>query len=201
MIRIPKSPIATFLVWLSFIALFLISYGVQNQPQLNSESSQAASINPQTNRQEISKSNLLSKNKSKNLSTKSTDSRQINSPQTDVKQIEPSLKPVQNPSPQQKPKPSEQIIIDIERVGIFSVKIKNDDTAFSTLLKAGEENNFSIDYDWYEGLGAFVKCITGICSDSSHFWAFYYNGQFSQVGASAQPVKNNDIVTWRFETW
>ena len=79
--------------------------------------------------------------------------------------------------------------------------LQADDTAFSALLRAGQENGFSIEYQMYEGLGAFVTCIVGICGHDNYYWAFYYNGSYSMVGASAQPVTSGDTMTWKFESF
>ncbi len=47
--------------------------------------------------------------------------------------------------------------------------------------------------------GDLVTGIDGITPDSSHFWAMYVNGQFSQVGASAYQTKSTDSVKWEVD--
>ena len=90
----------------------------------------------------------------------------------------------------------------IENVGVYTVvDLETDDTAFSILLKAGQENGFSVDYQTYEGMGAFVTCISGICGHDNYYWAFYYNGGYSMVGASSQSVKDGDETAWKFESF
>ena len=51
----------------------------------------------------------------------------------------------------------------------------------------------------YEGLGELVTSIDGVSPDSKHFWAFYVNGQQSQVGAGAYTTKGMDTVVWKLE--
>jgi hypothetical protein len=51
----------------------------------------------------------------------------------------------------------------------------------------------------YEGLGEFVTSIDGVAADSKHFWAFYVNGQQSQVGASSYTAKDTDTIVWKLE--
>ena len=51
----------------------------------------------------------------------------------------------------------------------------------------------------YEGLGELVTSIDGVSPDSKHFWAFYVNGQQSQVGAGAYTTKDTDTVVWKLE--
>lgn len=51
----------------------------------------------------------------------------------------------------------------------------------------------------YEGLGELVTAIDGKAAASNQFWAFYINGQQSQVGASAYITKNGDTIVWKLE--
>jgi len=48
-------------------------------------------------------------------------------------------------------------------------------------------------------LGEFVESIDGMKPDSRHYWAFYLNGEQSQVGASAYVTKPTDIIEWVLE--
>lgn len=113
----------------------------------------------------------------------------------------PAPTSIPTPTPAPTPTPQKLMTVEIQNVGNYQVEVKENDTAFSVLLLAAQENNFSLDYQNYEGLGAFVNCIGGVCSHDNYYWAFYYNGQYSMVGASAQPVSQGDITTWKFETW
>ncbi len=47
--------------------------------------------------------------------------------------------------------------------------------------------------------GDLVTSINGIAPDSTHFWAMYVNGQFSQVGASAYQTKSTDQIRWQID--
>ena len=87
--------------------------------------------------------------------------------------------------------------MEIQGLAKYQIELKENDTAFSVLIRTGQ----LIEYQYYEGLGAFVKCIAGICGHDSYYWAFYYNGQYSMVGASSQPVKEGDITAWKFVSW
>ncbi len=51
----------------------------------------------------------------------------------------------------------------------------------------------------YEGLGELVTSIDGVSPDSKHFWAFYVNGQQSQVGADAYTTNDADAIVWKLE--
>ena len=95
----------------------------------------------------------------------------------------------------------DQATVTIENVGSYSVNLQESDTAFSILLRAGDENGFDVSYQIYEGLGAFVTCIAGICAHDNFYWAFYYNGGYSMIGASAQSVISGDTTAWKFESF
>lgn len=90
--------------------------------------------------------------------------------------------------------------VEIEGLGSYSVTLEGNETAFDILVKAGQENNFAVGYTMYS-FGPFVTSIGGKAGDSSHYWAFYYNGSYSMVGAGDQKVKNGDITTWRYESF
>ena len=47
--------------------------------------------------------------------------------------------------------------------------------------------------------GDLVTSIDGIAPDSKHFWSFYINGQFSQVGASTYVTKSSDQIKWQID--
>ena len=113
---------------------------------------------------------------------------------------------VPNPTPTLTPTPTPtpivpKVSIDIENQGSYQVELTDNDTAFSVLLRAGNENGFNVEYTNYEGMGAFVDCIGGVCAHDNYFWAFYYSNVSSMVGASAQSVSDGDVTSWKFETW
>lgn len=90
-------------------------------------------------------------------------------------------------------------IIKIEKVGSFQTEINENETVFSALIKTAQKNKFTIDYEEYSGTGAFIKCLAGICGNNQFFWAFYYNGQFSNLGVSLQKVNNDDKIEFKYE--
>ncbi len=54
----------------------------------------------------------------------------------------------------------------------------------------------------FGSLGKFVDSINGVKSDrlTGKYWFFYVNGEASQVGISNYILKNNDSITWKYET-
>lgn len=109
--------------------------------------------------------------------------------------------PTNTPTPTPTPTPIAQATVIIGNVGSFKVDSKEEDTAFSILLRAGQDNGFTVEYQIYEGLGVFITCIASICGHDSYYWAFYYNGGYSMVGASSQSVNSGDITEWKFESF
>ena len=63
----------------------------------------------------------------------------------------------------------------------------------------GLKDLYTVQTKEYLGIGEFVESISGIKPDSKHFWAFYVNGQQSQVGASSYQMKSGDKIEWKLE--
>lgn len=66
-------------------------------------------------------------------------------------------------------------------------------TAFELL-----KSQHSVEANHYD-FGDLVSSIDGITPDKNHFWAFYVNGKFSDVGASAYVTKSSDVIEWKLE--
>lgn len=112
----------------------------------------------------------------------------------------PTPTPIPTPTPT--PTPAEQVAVEIQNQGSYQVDLRDGDTAFTVIERAASQNGFSLDYkDYGSDLGVMVNCIGGVCAHDNYYWAFYYNGQYAQVGASSQPVSANDITAWKFETF
>ena len=95
----------------------------------------------------------------------------------------------------------DQASVIVDGVGSYKVEIEANDTAFSLLEKAASLNGFTTQYSMYEGLGAFITGIAGITPAGNQYWAFYYNGKYSMVGASAQKIYPDDTTFWRLESF
>ena len=79
-------------------------------------------------------------------------------------------------------------------------------TGFDVLLELETQGKISIETTYWESFGGYsVDSITyqgkEYEGDLSHYWAFYVNGQPSMEGADKVYVNNNDIITWRFESF
>jgi len=97
-------------------------------------------------------------------------------------------------------KSKKEASVIIQNVGSYKVAVKTGDTAFSALQRAASQNGFTIKYQDYS-FGVFVTEIANIKPAGSQYWAFYYNGQYSQVGASAQKISANDTIFWQLESF
>lgn len=93
-----------------------------------------------------------------------------------------------------------QATVTIENVGSYKVDLQAGDNAFEVLKRAASENNFAIDYEVYS-FGVFVKSIGGVVPQGNQYWAFYFNGAFSQVGASDQAVVKGDSIFWQLASF
>lgn len=62
------------------------------------------------------------------------------------------------------------------------------------LLKASHQ----VETKHYD-FGDMVQSIDGIAPASDQFWAFYVNGQASQVGADAYQTKASDTISWKLD--
>lgn len=51
----------------------------------------------------------------------------------------------------------------------------------------------------FPGVGEFVVSVDGKAADDKHFWAFYVNGEMSQVGVGTYQTKDDDTIVWKLE--
>ena len=93
-----------------------------------------------------------------------------------------------------------QATVTIGNVGSYKVDLLSGDNAFEVLKRAATENGFKLDYDTYS-FGVFIKSIGNIAPMENQYWAFYFNGAFSNVGASDQPVQKGDSIFWQLTSF
>jgi hypothetical protein len=108
----------------------------------------------------------------------------------------PPAPPAGGPSPSPTPIPT--VTIKIQHLGTFTPEVRAGDTALSVLHRVGEQNGFQVRTTQY-WFGEFVDCIGDLCFDDHHYWAFYFNGQYSNIGASAQSIVAGDTSEWKWE--
>ena len=99
-----------------------------------------------------------------------------------------------------KEKPVKSANVTIKGLGSYKVVLKSGDTAFSVLQRAASENKFALTFEKYD-FGVFVTGIGKIVPVGNQYWAFYFNGAYSQVGASDQKVSSGDTIFWQLESF
>ena len=74
-------------------------------------------------------------------------------------------------------------------------------TVFGLLMEAASKGNFTVKSTYYSQYDSML--IDSIASvkngENNSYWQYYINGNYGTVGADKQPVKNGDIIEWKFE--
>lgn len=84
--------------------------------------------------------------------------------------------------------------------------ILENSTGFDILIELEKQDIITIETTYWESFDGYsVDSITyqgnKYEGDINNYWAFYINGQASMKGADKVYLNNDDIVTWRFETF
>ncbi|MFB6203489.1 MAG: DUF4430 domain-containing protein [Candidatus Nanohaloarchaea archaeon] len=66
----------------------------------------------------------------------------------------------------------------------------------STALRALNES-FTVDYRRTD-LGVYVTSIDGLASNSTHYWAFWVNGDYAKKGVGSYVLSEGDRVTFNY---
>ncbi len=92
------------------------------------------------------------------------------------------------------------LIIDYgkDSVSKYELKTDNNDTAFSVLKKAAQENNINLETIQYD-FGIFVKKIGESESSAKKSWIYYINNESGSIAADQQKVKDGDEIKWVYE--
>ncbi|HID24931.1 MAG TPA: DUF4430 domain-containing protein [Thermoplasmata archaeon] len=74
-------------------------------------------------------------------------------------------------------------------------------TVFGFLIEAASKGNFTVESTYYSQYDSmFVDSIASVENgENNKYWQYYINGNYGTLGADRQPVKNGDIIEWRFE--
>jgi hypothetical protein len=79
-------------------------------------------------------------------------------------------------------------------------------TGFDLLLELVDQNIITIETTYWESFGGYnVDSISYLgktyAGDTSHYWSFYVNGELSMEGADKLYANDNDIITWKYESF
>jgi len=133
--------------------LLLIFWGIQNQPQSRYQLEQNQPVNKITNQINSNQNDLkndvaidtFKKQPPKSSANFQNTTNNLSSPPSNFQNLSTNPQPptINLPAP---PTPQIHAMVEISNLGSFWVDLEGGDTAFSILLKAGDENNFSIKY-------------------------------------------------------
>ncbi|MCL2342192.1 MAG: DUF4430 domain-containing protein [Firmicutes bacterium] len=90
----------------------------------------------------------------------------------------------------------EVVVYDASGAVIYDNKIATDSDKLLDALKGITDLKIVSEDSQY---GAFITSINDIKQDSNHFWNYYINGEYANVGVSAYEVQNNDKIEFRLE--
>ena len=78
-------------------------------------------------------------------------------------------------------------------VHTYTDTVSFQDTTVFELLEEHEPT----EYEMYEGVGVFVKGISGKTNDAERFWQYWVNNQYAMVGADQYLLSAGDNVEWK----
>jgi hypothetical protein len=83
----------------------------------------------------------------------------------------------------------------------YELSLSEKSTVYDALQKLTMEKKITISMKEFSGLGYFVEEINGTKNDNQagQYWIYYINGQSAKVGISSYILKNNDLITWKYE--
>ena len=83
----------------------------------------------------------------------------------------------------------------------YNLKLKESSTVYDALQQLTNDKKNTIVMKEFKGMGYFVDEINGIKNDNQNnkYWIYYINGQSAKMGISSYVLKNNDLITWKYE--
>ena len=83
----------------------------------------------------------------------------------------------------------------------YNLNLPEKSTAYDAMQKLIAEKTITATMKKFSGLGYFVEEINGLKNDNQtgQYWIYYLNGQSAKVGISSYTLKNNDLITWKYE--
>lgn len=92
--------------------------------------------------------------------------------------------------------------VRIEILGqIYPLRLAEKSTAYDAMAKLVEDKKITIVFKQFIGLGYFVDEINGVKTDKNagKYWIYHLNNKPAQMGISNYILKNNDLLTWKYE--
>ncbi len=95
-----------------------------------------------------------------------------------------------------------QVDTTVEISGDFyKTHLPEKSTAYDAMQNLIDNKKITALIKEYSGIGKFVEEINGTKNDTQvgKYWIYYVNGQPAKVGISAYTLKQNDLITWKYE--
>lgn len=85
----------------------------------------------------------------------------------------------------------------------YETEVEDGMTVLEVMKKVKKEssndNIFDFKYGEFAGLGVFIDEINGKKSGNGGYWIYSVNGVEANVGVSNYKIKNNDVISWKYE--
>ena len=89
-------------------------------------------------------------------------------------------------------------VIEIENIK-YEEEITANETVYDFMAKLEQERKISFKEKNYIGMREFITGINGLENNGSESWIYYVNGKQASVGVSNYKLKNNDMISWKYE--
>lgn len=83
----------------------------------------------------------------------------------------------------------------------YPLNLPEKSTAYAAMVQLVADKKITVVFKEFSGLGYFVDEVDGVKTDgqSGKYWIYYLNGKPAQIGISNYILKNNDLITWKYE--
>lgn len=159
--------------------------GVKNEPADTSTTSKRGETQPQN--KAASRTKTKPNTAIQQIQTRSVATTQSQTVNTSNPTVIPSVQ-------------KDTVAMDISGLGSYKVEMSRGENAFQVLQAAANQNGFNVEYKIYSW-GVMITKIGTTKAQGTYYWALYYNGNYSSVGANDLILKNKDKVEWRYESW
>ena len=96
----------------------------------------------------------------------------------------------------------EKILVNLEIEGIgYQVSVALGSSVYDAMVQAQETSDLSFEGIEYSGIGFFMEKINGLRQNPrvGKYWIYYINGVSAKVGISVYIIKDNDVISWKYE--
>lgn len=83
----------------------------------------------------------------------------------------------------------------------YLLQLPDKATAYDAMQKLVIDKKISVTMKEFSGMGEFLEEIDGLKNNNQtgEYWIYYINGQSAKMGISTYVLKNNDLITWKYE--